>query len=193
MDVPFFIGGNDSNSMSFGSGILVNTIAAGAINPDGYVYVYGVKGTNKNLVVSRVASKDFERTGEWQFWDGSHWIAEMSKVAGITDHVSNELSVSPLPDGRYVLFFQVDGISSTIGVRVGSSPVGPFGPIIKVYDCSADLVGKKIYTYNAKAHPALSGKGELLVSYNVNSFDFENDIRLYPNLYRPRFIRVKWL
>lgn len=193
MDIPFFVGGNDSNSMSFGSGVLVNTKAAGAIKPDGYVYVYGVKGTNKNLVVSRVASKDFERPAEWQFWDGSHWIAEMSKVAGITDHVSNELSVSPLPDGRYVLFFQVDGISSTIGLRVGSSPVGPFGPIIKVYDCSADLVGKKIYAYNAKAHPALSGKGELLVSYNVNSFDFENDIRLYPNLYRPRFIRVKWL
>ena len=116
----------------------------------------------------------------------------MKKSAHITNHVSNELSVSELPDGRFALVFQVDGISSIIGMRIGASPFGSFAPIINLYDCKQDLTSGKIFAYNAKAHPALSKPGELLVSYNVNSFDFENDIKLYPNLYRPRFVRVKF-
>jgi hypothetical protein len=31
----------------------------------------------------------------------------------------------------------------------------------------------------------------LLISYNVNAFDFLNEIKETPNLYRPRFIRVR--
>ena len=193
IDIPFFTGGSDSTaSVSYGSGIFVNTTAAGAPNADGYLYVYGVGGKNKNLKVARVLPKDVETFGEWRFWDGKSWVAEMSSAGDITNHVSNELSVSPLPDGRYALLFQVDGISSIVGMRLGSSPVGPFGPIIPVYDCKGALNAKKIFPYNAKAHPALSQPGELLVSYNVNSFDFANDIKLYPNLYRPRFIRIKF-
>jgi hypothetical protein len=194
IDVPFFIQGADVNDpTAFGSGIFVNTEKAGAANPDGYVYVYGVRGKEKNLVAARVQPKDFETFEHWKFWDGKEWVADMSKVANITNHVSNELSVSPIPDGRYVLFFQVNGISSKVGMRLGSSPVGPFGPIINVFDCKGALNAKNIFPYNAKAHPALSKPGELLVSYNVNSFDFHNDIKLYPNLYRPRFIKVKLL
>jgi hypothetical protein len=192
IDIPFFVGGNDTNSISFGSGIFVNTVRAGAANPDGYVYVYGVGGKDKNLAVARVAPKDFEKFGEWKFFDGSNWVAGMGNAADITNHVSNELSVSQLPDGRYALFFQVDGISSIIGMRLGSSLAGPFGPIIKVFDCKGALNAKNFFSYNAKAHPALSKPGELLVSFNVNSMDFGNDIKVYPNLYRPRFIKVKY-
>ena len=192
IDIPFFaLGENVSESMAFGSGILVNTARAGAVNPDGYIYVYGVRGKEKNLVAARVLPKNFEKFDEWKFWDGSDWVAAMNKVANITNRVSNELSVSPLADGRYALFFQVDGISSVIGMRLGSSPVGPFGPIINVFDCKGALHSKGLFAYNAKAHPGLSKPGELLISYNVNSFDFHNDIKVYPNLYRPRFIKVK--
>lgn len=194
MDIPFFkLGNNVNETLAFGSGIFVNTGKAGIANPDGYVYVYGVRGKDKNLVAARVLPKDFERFSEWRFWDGTNWVTEMSKVADITNRVSNELSVSPLPDGRYALFFQVDGISSIVGMRLGRSPVGPFGPIINVFDCKGSLDAKGLFSYNAKAHPALSKPGELLVSYNVNSFDFHNDIKVHPNLYRPRFIRVKLL
>lgn len=192
MDVPFFKGGNDSSAVSFGSGVFVNTAAAGALNPDGFVYVYGVGARQKNLVVARVAPVNFEQVDQWKFWDGENWVNEMKESADVTNHVSNELSVSELPDGRFALVFQVDGISSIVGMRIGASPIGPFGPIINVYDCKQDLTSGKIFAYNAKAHPALSKKGELLVSYNVNSFDFEKDIKLYPNLYRPRFVRVKF-
>ena len=51
--------------------------------------------------------------------------------------------------------------------------------------------GIDYYTYNTKAHPQLSKPGELLISYNVNSFQFEKDLKAYPNFYHPRFITVK--
>ena len=193
LDFPFFaIDETTKTPTAFGSGIFVNTTWANEKDADGYVYVYGTRGAGKNLVAARVLPKDFETFDAWRFWDGSGWSADMNKLADITDHMSNELSVSRLADGRYALFFQVDGVGTTVGLRLGSSPVGPFGPIIKVFDSKDALVGKNFFTYNAKAHPALSKPGELLVTYNVNSFDFFNDIKVYPNLYRPRFIRIRY-
>ena len=193
MDTPFFIrdSTDNGNSGSFGAGIFVNTAAAGAPAPDGYVYVYGVRGPKKEVLVARVAPKDFEHFAAWRFWDGTDWNADMYKAAPITDRASNELSVTPLPDGRYALVFQTDGIGTTVGLRIGLSPIGPFGPIKKLWDCP-EAEQKNFFVYNAKAHPNLSKKGELLISYNVNSFDFLADIQKTPNLYRPRFIRVKF-
>jgi hypothetical protein len=77
-------------------------------------------------------------------------------------------------------------------MRIGESPIGPFSEDIPLWDCKPDLEGSQFFAYNAKAYPSLSKPGELLISYNINSFDFFNDIKAYPNLYRPRFIRVKF-
>lgn len=194
MDTPFFIRDSlDSrNNGSFGAGILVNTAASGAPTPDGYVYVYGVRGPAKQVLVARVKPKDFEHFAAWHFWDGDGWNTDMDKAAPIADRASNELSVTPLPDGRYALVFQTDGIGTTVGLRIGLAPAGPFGPIKELWDCP-EVKQKNFFVYNAKAHANLSEKGELLISYNVNSFDFLTDIQKTPNLYRPRFIRVKFL
>jgi hypothetical protein len=96
-----------------------------------------------------------------------------------------------LPDGRYALVFQINGMSSFVGMRLGKTPFGPFGPVIKIWECK-EPQQKNIFTYNAKAHPSLSAPGELLISYNVNAFNFLNEIKADPNLYRPRFIRIKF-
>jgi hypothetical protein len=90
----------------------------------------------------------------------------------LTDQVSNELSLSQLPDGRYALIFQQSGIGKYICMQLGKTPYGPFGKVIKLWDTSEAIELKSFFTYNAKAHPGLSEKGELLISYNVNSFDF---------------------
>ena len=194
IDNPLFVYNKNSiETMTFGSAILDNSKKAGVKNGDGYVYVYGVRGAQKNLVVARVLPANIEKSDNWTFWNGTNWVYEINDAANVTNHLSNELSVTPLADGRYALFFQVDGLSSKIGLRLGSSPVGPFGPIIDIYDCKDKLENVKgIFAYNAKAHPALSKPGELLVSYNVNSFDFFSVITNSPNLYRPRFISVKY-
>lgn len=175
---------------SLGAGIFVNTKKAGAPNPDGFVYVYGVRGKEKKLLIARVLPRDFEDFGQWKFWDGETWNTDMNKAAFVCSGVSNELSVSVLPDGRYALIFQLNGMSSFVGLRLGKTPFGPFGPVIKIWECR-EPQQKNIFTYNAKAHPCLSPPGELLISYNVNAFNFLNEIANSPNLYRPRFIRLK--
>lgn len=192
MDTPFYLTDGKSDIWSYGAGIYVNTKAAGAANPDGYIYVYGVRGMVKSLSVARVLPVDLENFNKWKFWDGTAWVSNINKAAEITSGVSNELSLSVLPDGRYALVFQEGGMSTTVGMRIGASPVGPFGPVIKLWDCKADLVEKTFVVYNAKAHPTLSKPGELLISYNINSVEFIKDLNMHPNLYRPRFIRVKF-
>jgi hypothetical protein len=192
MDTPFFLTDKKGDSGSFGAGIYVNTKQAGALHPDGYIYVYGVKGIAKNLLVARVLPKEFENFNKWNYWNGKAWVGDMHAAADVINGVSNELSVSALPDGRYALVFQLGGMSTTVGMRIGASPRGPFGPIIKLWDCRPDLIEKTFVVYNAKAHPSLSKPGELLISYNVNSIEFIKDLTVHPNLYRPRFIRVKF-
>jgi len=194
IDTPFFLKGNsESEYGSFGAGIFVNTKAAGAPNPDGYVYVYGLRGKAKNVMVARVQPENFENFSQWRYWDGTTWNPDINQVANITNRTSNELSVTPLPDGRYAMVFQTDGTGKTVGLRLGLSPQGPYGPIITLWDCSEVLkIDKDFFTYNAKVHSNLSKPGELLISYNVNSFDFFKDILVYPDLYRPRFIKVKF-
>lgn len=193
-DTPFYLSESESEKEmgSFGAGIFVNTAKAGTPKPDGYIYIYGVKGMAKKLLVARVKPKEFDEYSKWSFWDGVAWNADIKKAEPVTDQVSNELSLSVLPDGRYALVFQQSGLSRTVGMRLGKTPVGPFGPIIKLWDCSDALKEKSYFPYNAKAHPSLSEKGELLISYNVNSFEFFKDLDKDPQLYRPRFIKIKF-
>lgn len=190
METPLSFPGPE-NKGSFGAGIFVNTESAGVPNPDGYVYVYGVRGKAKNLVVSRVLPEEVEDFSKWSFWDGTGWNPDIAATKDIVSGVSNELSVSPLPDGRYALVFQKDAMSPIVGLRLGLRPEGPFGPVIPLWECT-EVQQKNIIVYNAKAHPALSKPGELIVSYNVNAFDFGNEIVKQPNLYRPRFIRLQF-
>ncbi len=193
LDIPFFQNQPVDAVGSFGAGILVNTAKAGAPEPDGYMYIYGVRGKAKEVMVARVKPADIETFSEWRFWNGTDWTADVNNIKPIADRASNELSVTPLADGRYLMVFQKDGLGKFVGMRLGASPAGPFGPIIDVYDVSEDLKeSKNLFPYNAKAHPVLSEPGELLISYNINSFDFDKDIKLFPNLYRPRFIRMKY-
>lgn len=191
LDTPLFLPADSSTGVgSFGAGIYVNTKAAGAPNPDGYVYVYGVRGQQKMVLVARVLPADIEHFGRWRFWDGHQWNADMRQAVAVTAHASNELSLTPLKDGRYALVFQVDGMGSAVGLRLGATPAGPFGPVIKIWECPEVKEDKRFYVYNAKAHPRLSKPGELLISYNVNAFDFFKVLPQHPHLYRPRFIKL---
>jgi len=192
MDTPFYFSDSAGESGSFGAGIYVNTKKAGAQHPDGFIYVYGVRGMAKRLMVARVLPGEFEHFDKWTYWNGSKWIQDIHQVADVTKDVSNELSLTALPDGRYALVFQLDGMTTTIGMRIGATPYGPFGPVIKLWDCKPDLPKNTYLVYNAKAHPSISNTGELLISYNINSTEFINDLNVDPNLYRPRFIRVKF-
>jgi uncharacterized protein DUF4185 len=192
VDIPFFLPKDSDTAGTIGCGIYVNTREAGAQSGDGYLYVYGLKGKNKQVIVARVKPAEIETFAAWRFWDGLAWNEKVTTAMSIADRASNELSVTRLSDGRYALVFQEDGIGKHVAMRLGRTPYGPFGGIIRLWDCSKDInMDKDFICYNAKAHPVLSQSNELVISYNINSFDFANDIKRYPNLYRPRFIKVK--
>jgi len=175
---------------SYGAGILANTATAGVPDPDGYIYIYGTREDpfNKSALVARVPEAEFADIAAWRFFNGRSWVRDIAAAAPITDRVSNELSVSPLPDGRYVMVFQLDSVRRDVAARIGKTPWGPFGPVKTLYRCDPPPK-HKIFCYNAKAHPHLSHHGDLLISYNVNSLDFGYNLR-YADIYRPRFIRV---
>ena len=97
-----------------------------------------------------------------------------------------------MEDGRVIATYQLDTNSPDIMIQVGKTPWGPFQLAKKVWSTPEIYDDVDFYTYNAKAHPHLSKPGELLISYNVNSFDFADDIKKHPHHLRPRFFTVKY-
>jgi hypothetical protein len=193
LDVPFFLkDSKGKGKVVFGISVMANTVEAGAPKPDGFIYVYGVRGDKKELLVSRVSAASFEKFDEWRFWDGASWNADINSAAPLTERISNEMSVSLMEDGRVLAAYQLGSNSPDIVIQVGQTPWGPFQPVKKVWHTPEIYEGLDFYTYNAKAHPHLSKPGELLISYNVNSFNFLEDIVKHPYHLRPRFIRVKY-
>lgn len=176
---------------TFGNAILVNTSSADAPHPDGYIYIYGCIGFDKGLVVARVKPSDFAKTNSWSFWNGTAWQPQLTDAKPVTKHTANELSVSPLKNGKYILVTQENGVDPHVSVKVANSPIGPFYPAKSIWQCSEVREDIDYFAYNAKAHPSLSSNEELLISYHVNSFDFFEDILHDAHLYRPRFLNLK--
>ncbi|MCF2487404.1 DUF4185 domain-containing protein [Dyadobacter sp. CY347] len=192
MPLPFNDYKSGAETISFGAGVFNNSESAGEAEPDGFVYVYGIKGKSKQLVSARVKPGQVASFNDWEFWNGQGWSKDVKAVKALSDSVSNEMSVSRLSKGKYALVYQLGSIFPEICMQVGPTPVGPFGPRIVLYKTTNDIQDPDLFTYNAKVHPALSAPGELLISYNVNSFKFFEIITKKPNLYRPRFVRVKF-
>ncbi|MGE5401580.1 MAG: DUF4185 domain-containing protein, partial [Ignavibacteriales bacterium] len=186
-DFPFFYK-NDNTQLIYGQAILPNTSVSGNKNYDGYIYVYGPKDSKstKELVAGRVKPEDILNFDKWQFWNGSTWVSDFLSSAGITSQISQEFSVSEIND-KYMLVFQT---GSAVAVRMGDSPVGPFDFYNVVYQCPEVNISGNVFVYNAKAHPSLSDNGSVLISYNVNTMDFAENLN-NADIYRPRFIRLK--
>jgi hypothetical protein len=193
MDTPLFLQDNQGRGkIVFGASVLPNTKGSGALNPDGYIYVYGIRGRQKELLVARVKDDAFEDFNQWRYWDGKTWNRDVHQSAALTSRVSNEMSVSFMDDGRVIAAYQLDTNSPNVVVQVGDSPVGPFYPFKQVWETPEIYEDIDFYTYNAKAFPHLSNPGELLISYNVNAFNFIEKFHKHPHHLRPRFITVKY-
>jgi hypothetical protein len=189
-DTPLFFDNQADNSqLALGQAVMSMTSNSGNPNPDGYIYIYGPisKQTGKDLAAARVLPEHIEDFDQWQYWNGSSWGSNVEECAPIVGGISQEFSVSPFGDGKYILVYQA---GASVLVRLGDSPTGPFGIYYSIYDCPEVIGEPDIFVYNAKAHPNVSSKDELLISYNVNSFDFG---ALFSNadIYRPRFIYMK--
>ncbi len=184
---------------AYGMAVLSNTVSAGAPDPDGYIYIYGYRGTlheffnTNSLIVSRIKEEDFPDFSKLTYWDGEGWGTDIAASAPLVNGVSCESSVTPITTGpaagKYLTVYTQNTESSDLMYAVGDSPVGPFDKPVCFYktpEYGGDNGG--IYTYNAKAHPHLSSDGRLLVSYNCNNRNaFGNQTTVD---YHPRFV---WL
>lgn len=181
----------------FGGAVYQSTEQAGVMNPDGYVYVYGyedLEGAGRRLVVARVRPEEIEDFSKYEYLaeDGSFCSEVPEHFLALAQDVAPECSVTQITSGehkgKFLLIHTHFTNTATIKASVADSPYHVFTDktTIYVHDTCLTLPGKGNNTYNAKAHPALSGEGEVILSYNVNG----DDCFVYGDIYRPRFLRL---
>ncbi|HNY90915.1 MAG TPA: DUF4185 domain-containing protein [bacterium] len=185
-DLPFFMKDGELTAV-LGQAILPNSAASGNSRADGYIYIYGPRddSSGKSLVAGRVRPEELLDFTAWRFWDGSGWNSDHTASASITNRISQEFSLSEL-NGRYILVCQ---IGSAVAVRFGDTPVGPFEMYREIYKAPEVEISDNVFIYNAKAHPSLSDADSLLITYNVNTLDFGENLRV-ADIYHPRFIKL---
>ena len=174
------------HELFYGAGVLKNA-------DDGFIYVYGRlhKDFQVKLVVAKIKPEQIEDITAWTYWDGKSWSAKINDSASLGEG-GPELSVTRIERGllkdKYILVSMP--ISREVFIRIGDSPVGPFGPKQVIYKTSEPDQIPETYTYNAKAHPVLSKENELIISYNVNTPKLGHHKNA--EIYRPRFIKLKF-
>lgn len=180
---------------SYGIAVTLNTVSAGAPDPDGYIYIYGYRDavnefSRKDLIVSRIRESDFPDFTKITYWDGENWVNDIERSAPLLQNVSCEMSVTPITvgpsAGKYIAIYTEGTEGANINYALGDSPVGPFEDPVTFYVTPEHGQAGEVYTYNAKAHPHLSNDGRLLVSYNCN---LHNGTQT-STIYHPRFL---WL
>jgi len=170
-----------------------NSVMYGAalLEEGGYTYIYGtedVSGTEKYLHIARATSGNV--LGAWEFYTGTGWSSDPAASARLRKGVGNGFGVAKV--GNQFVLFTMDSLvafSAELVMYSSNNPAGPFANRTHVYWTPESRHG--LFTYDAHVHPEFTdAQGRLLVSYDVNSFDF-HDLLADVDSYRPRFIRVK--
>lgn len=191
IDTPLYYKNEEEGwDIVLGQAVMPMTEQSGNPNPDGYIYIYGPRSgfLKKDLVAGRVLPENLTDFSKWEFWDGETWSSEIQNCASITRFISQEFSVTPINNGKFLLVFQINNL---VAIRTAENPSGPFDIIYRaIWDCPEVEEDIDIYVYNAKAHPHLSKPKELLISYNVNTFNFLDHFT-NAGIYRPRFITLQ--
>ena len=203
-DTPLFYEYENGDQVVYGQAIMPLTEFADVPSPDGYIYFYGVynlaTSNLKKMTVARTLEENLTSYDEWQFWDGTFWVNNLSQAEKITENISQEFSVTQLGSEHYIAVFQYNGVGNYVAYRSSNSPTGPFNNFNFIWDVPEYGHYEDVSAYNAKAHPNLSQPNRLLISYNVNTtiggdfwYHFERG-----DLYRPRFIsfpidEIEWL
>jgi hypothetical protein len=168
------------------------------VGADPYTYIYGRanEADFRHLYIARAPKGQVKNISAWQFWTGTtavadQWSANESSAVSTMTGVSASFSVKYLEQYKsYVLvtFDQSNAFDNRIYAYHAGSPTGPFRHGQHVY--TAPEVGGGRYSYNARLHlEQNAGGATAVVSYNVNSFDWDAVYR-DARLYRPRFINV---
>jgi len=158
------------------------------LEQDGYIYLY--QRYNNKLVLGRYTKADFAERKNLEVWSGSEWTKDANALASpeaaLTEYrPGNEFSVSKMVggefDGKYINVFTAGDIFGQVQMGVADELNGKFAEPVNVYypPITYELALRKYkdydywgntmwipWNYNAKAQPALSAKGELLMTYH---------------------------
>ncbi len=156
---------------------------------DGYIYIYGTFSgfEGGNMAVMRIAEEDYPTLSNPTYWDGTTWNTDITSCANIANYHSSgnvTLMTSGPYKGKYVNVHTEYGIMGTTAGQlkfgVSDSLTGPFsypeegGYLFyapEYYEVSFNTYSDSPYViaqwnYNGKSHPAISGEGELISTYN---------------------------
>ncbi|MCL2878984.1 MAG: hypothetical protein FWF29_01950 [Treponema sp.] len=179
------------------AGVFVNTEQAGALHPDGYVYLYGytdfINFKNRSVFVGRAKASQIEDLYSYEYLmkDGTWGKKVTNNVRLLSPYGATELSVHEIktgPDkGKFIYVSMPGTMGDTIQISISSSLTEQFSnpQIIYQTDITQSFPYAPSFASNAKAHTAISNERELFIAYNVNGDDNFN----YGDIYRPRYIR----
>lgn len=156
------------------------------LEEEDYLYLFGytIKGTSKEMVVARMAKKEFPR-GQLYFLSEEGWNLKPEHLSILAHDISPEFQIV-YAHGSYYLAYIKGSISGEIYLTSSPNWLGPFPKGKKIYSCPEQ--SEKAICYNAKILSALSDDRHLVISYHVNALHHED--LLTSDLYRPHFLEV---
>ena len=149
-----------------------------------HLYIYGNKAQSLHLA----RAKRGDLLGRWEYWTGTGWSRHYKDGAPLFHGVGTAVGVQRVGDAWVLVTFDNRGfVPPEIVAYSSCSLSGPWSgptPIMR-----APEAGGNRFAYDARLHPELSRNGRLVLSYNVNSFAFQ-DLMDDVGVYRPRFVEV---
>lgn len=153
-----------------------------------YTYIYGSEsqGLDSWMHVARVPKSRLDTP--WSYYTEAGWASDAAKDSlRLLPGVAPAFSVIDLNAGRSIrVISQQPMMGQAIYSWRADSPIGPFRMRLTIYNTGS--FGARTYTYNTLAHPEQTADGQMLFSFNVNSFDVLSPATA--TLYRPRFFRL---
>jgi hypothetical protein len=167
--------------------------SAAVLKDDRFVYAYGavepathevylLRWEIRNVYKGNLSGPDWFIDGQWRKRTSKFPLPKPLFIGGTEFSVHYDAGIK-----KYVQVQSFGFGEASIGIRIADSLNGTWSEPIMVYKPSYNGA-KQPFMYAAKAHPELIGEG-LYITYNVNSFDF-NELLANPSLYYPRFIRL---
>ncbi|XP_037051271.1 uncharacterized protein LOC119085116 [Bradysia coprophila] len=173
------------------------TFDTSILRQDDYFYIYGFSESTENeknirdLITSRVRVNQFLDYGSYEFYNGTNWVVNFTDASSLFN-AAGEFSVHY--DNRlqqYLAVYSDSFPSSDILARTATTPSGPWSKPIKLYSVP-EMIGKSNkFCYSGKAHPQMSGRNHLVVSYVCNSFVM-NEVIDDATMYMPKFVRINY-
>ena len=160
------------------------------VKNEAFLYVYGTASSAGGTTVARVPEEALDDFPQWRFFSHGQWTADPRAASALFSDTPPEGTVRWVAGlGQFAAVYSPD-IFGDIVLRVAAAPAGPWSQRRILYHCPEMGQSKAYFCYAGKAHPELSGPGELILTYAVNSNNFF-DLFNHPALYWPRFLRLE--